>query len=195
MADEPKNTMFCTGQRLSVLTVRTGVREYLSGEAFFRERHAPDGDHKKSPWRRVKWDALVRRMAADGPLKRVLVVCAGGLGKTTTLRHLEYRLAAPGSRQSPFFLSLNEGKRGFDRVLTGLPPQATGLLRETILPVVKRLARCDGNDEALVGTWLGCVRPDESLCSWMRSTRPGRPGSISCSTCCVTRHGRTVRWS
>jgi hypothetical protein len=60
--------LFCTSQRLSMLRERTGVRPYLSGEQFWRDRHASrlGREEPASPWDEVMRTDLVRSLTAAG---------------------------------------------------------------------------------------------------------------------------------
>jgi hypothetical protein len=93
-----------------MLRERTGTRPFLSGERFWLDRHAgrPDPDDEDSPWQEVRRSDLVRDLTAQGDVKRLAVVCAAGLGKSTNLRWLAKELARPGSRQVPFFFELDD---------------------------------------------------------------------------------------
>ena len=110
MPDSPKKELFCTSQGLSLLRVRKNVRRYLSGGRFWQMRHQElKGDRKtKSPWKEIQRDKLVQELTEKGRIKRLAVVCSAGLGKSTNLEWLEFKLAAPGSRQVPFLLALDE---------------------------------------------------------------------------------------
>src|SRR5258708_7047260 len=101
--------LFCTSQKLLLLQERTNPRPYLSGERFWEERHADrlGGQRLKSPWAEVERSDLVQRLAAKGEWKRLAVVCAAGLGKTTNLKWLAKELAKRDSRQVPFFFELD----------------------------------------------------------------------------------------
>src|SRR5437879_4332937 len=102
--------LFCTSQRLSLLRERTETRPYLSGEQFWLDRHAErlGQDEPPSPWDPVARSHLVASLTADGDTKRLAVVCAAGLGKSTNLRWLAKALALPGTRQLPFFFELDD---------------------------------------------------------------------------------------
>jgi hypothetical protein len=103
---DPK--LFCLTQRLSVLTVRSGVRPYLSGERFWDERNAGKlgREQPERVWRGVKRDVLVRRLQAGGTIRRWAFVCAGGFGKSANLERLERELNA--ARQTAFRFELDD---------------------------------------------------------------------------------------
>src|SRR5437764_1134891 len=100
--------LFCTTQQLSLLQERANPRAYLSGEHFWEERHADrQGAEKlKSPWKEVKRGDLVHHLTAKGDWKRLAVVCAAGLGKTTNLEWIAKELAKRDRRQVPFLFKL-----------------------------------------------------------------------------------------
>jgi formylglycine-generating enzyme required for sulfatase activity len=108
MPEATEKTIFCTSQRLSLLCERTGVQPYLSDERFFLDRH-PElrGEEKpKARWRGLKRHALVHSLTVKGTVTRLFVVCSAGLGKSTNLQWLAAKLAAPGSKEIPFFFEL-----------------------------------------------------------------------------------------
>jgi hypothetical protein len=133
--DRPGKRLFCTSQRLSLLGVRTDVRPYLSGERFWQERDAAlRGDKAApSPWEPVDRWQLARRLTAGGDVRRLAVVCAAGLGKSTNLGWLAKELAAPRLRQVPFLFELDD---------KGLPRGLDDFWKVT-LP--DRIARVRGN--------------------------------------------------
>src|SRR5258708_4956161 len=97
--------LFCKSQRLSMLRERTDTRPFLSGEQFWLDRHAErlGREEPSSPWDEVERNKLVDRLTSRGDVKRLAVVCAAGLGKSTNLLWLAKALAVPGSRQVAFF--------------------------------------------------------------------------------------------
>lgn len=129
---EPKG-LFCTTQQLSLLRECTNTQQYLTGERFWHERHAGQSgeEEHQSPWRPVARDKLVRSLTAEGDINRLAVVCSAGLGKSTNLFWLTKELAAPTSRQVPFWFELDRAK---------LPTSAHRFLEDT-LPDAIRTAR------------------------------------------------------
>jgi formylglycine-generating enzyme required for sulfatase activity len=143
--------VFCTTQVLSMLTERSDVRQHLSGEQFWRDRQPNrlDTDNSPdSPWEATPRETLANGLAAGGEGKRLAVVCAGGLGKSANLRWLAGRFAAEGSRQVPFFFSLDE---------SGLPVDAKTLLEHT-LPARVREAKEGPLDERRLRETLDRLR-------------------------------------
>jgi hypothetical protein len=102
--------LFCTSQQLSFLGEGANTRAFLSGERFWLDRHAErlGTEEASSPWAKVERSELVDRLTARGDVKRLAVVCAAGLGKSTNLQWLAKELAAPGTRQVPFFFELDD---------------------------------------------------------------------------------------
>ncbi len=99
---------FATGQRLSLLQPQQNVREYLSGRQFWEDRHAgrSGGEERpRPPWRAKKRAFFVRQLTAGGKIRRLAVVCAAGLGKSTNLVWLAKELADKG--QVPFLFTLD----------------------------------------------------------------------------------------
>jgi hypothetical protein len=110
MNNSSQPTLFCRSQRLSMLRERTGTRPFLSGERFWEDRHAERlaREEAESPWQELPRDDLVASLIAGGEVKRLAVVCAAGLGKSTNLRWLAKELVRPGSTQVPFFFALDD---------------------------------------------------------------------------------------
>src|SRR4051794_23309002 len=104
MPTRSATSLFCPSQRLSLLRERSGTRPFLSGEQFWLDRHAQrlGREEPLSPWVEVTRSDLVSSLTARGDIKRLVVVCAAGLGKSTNLRWLTTELAAPETRQLPF---------------------------------------------------------------------------------------------
>jgi hypothetical protein len=138
-------SLFCSGQVLSLLKVRANVRPHLSGERFWHERHADRlGDEApRSEWDPVPRGELVRRLTARGDVKRLAVVCAAGLGKSTNLGWLAKELAAPGGRQVPFLFELED---------PGLPDNAREFWNRTLPDRVRAAGDGDLPDERLLPT-------------------------------------------
>ena len=118
---------FCISQKLSLLKERIGTRRYISGEQFWRDRH-PDQSNgtneRESTWAYELRHNLVARLRSDGDLRRLAVVTAGGLGKSTNLRWIASQLALARSNQVPFFFSLDD---------TTLAPNADRFFKETLV--------------------------------------------------------------
>jgi hypothetical protein len=141
---------FCRSQQLSLLRERTDTRPYLSGERFWLDRHAARlGQDEPSPaWVAVESSKLVDRLMARGDVKRLAVVCAAGLGKSTNLQWFAKELAAPGSHQLPFFFALDDPRlpdNGLDFWHRTLPHQLrqadgnSGLAQERLVSLLQRL--------------------------------------------------------
>jgi len=111
--DQKKRKLFCTSQGLSLLHPQLiphprTVKDCLSGDEFWRERHADWGGEEVEgkPWMTMQRDTLIRALTLKGDMKRLAVVCAGGYGKSANLEYLEGMLAKAG--QVVFRFELDE---------------------------------------------------------------------------------------
>jgi sulfatase modifying factor 1 len=129
--------LFCTSQVLSRLRVKTNVKQHLSGDRFWDERHEGRGGRErkgKKPWRRVSRDKLVQALTHKGKVKRLAVVCAGGYGKSANLEWLAAMLAKAG--QVVFRFVLDEWEVSL--------PAAEAEFWDTFLP--QQLRNAAGNE-------------------------------------------------
>src|SRR5262249_18846803 len=144
-----KKPLFCTTQPLSLLHERTHVRQHLSGERLWQERHAQRQGQERpaSPWQPIERIKLVQALMASGDIKRLAVVCAAGLGKTTNLHWLAKELASPTTRQVPFGFKLDDQDLPdnlldfWNQTLPGLVRRGKGnstLGNELLLPALMR---------------------------------------------------------
>src|SRR4051794_3058246 len=108
MPDPTDWKLFCIEQNLSLLPQGSGVRPYLSGERFWQDRHPEVAGEREQGlrWGGIKRNDLVFGLTAKGAFRRLAVVCAAGLGKSTNLRWLAKELGAVG--QLPFFFELDD---------------------------------------------------------------------------------------
>src|SRR5260370_1457421 len=111
MPDPTQKKLFCTAQGLSLLQEGTGVRPYLSGERFWEGRHPELSGTQEAGlrWEGIGRGELVEGLTAGGAFRRLAVVCAAGLGKSTNLGWLAKELARSAARQLPFLFSLDDG--------------------------------------------------------------------------------------
>lgn len=97
-----KKRPFIADQRMRILQVDGNPREYLSAEYFRQLRLAGDqetrpfGEHRQAgPWqpvaRREVWQGI-----RDRKFMRVVIVTDAGIGKSTTMGWLNYKLNQPG---------------------------------------------------------------------------------------------------
>lgn len=106
-AHDPRPT-FLLGQKLSELIGVTDPEErrfHVCGGVREPERRR---QADRDPWQALDRDALCADAAGPSPRQRMALVCDAGLGKTTNLEWLQYRICREtASRQVPFLLRLD----------------------------------------------------------------------------------------
>src|SRR4051794_10922583 len=106
----PKKHLFLLGQTLSRLRdlKKSGERRKQVCGTADDKAGGRDGKAKANPWDAIGRNQVRRLAVGESPQRRVAVACDAGLGKSTTVSWVEYRMAAGrGGRRMPLVLGLD----------------------------------------------------------------------------------------